>query len=65
MPVCVQFKERVVRVSSTGEHVVAAEGLASCVALVPAFPPVRPARIPAPMREALLKLQQPNELVVL
>ena len=53
------------RVSSTGEHVVAAEGLASCVALVPAFPPVRPARIPAPMREALLKLQQPNESVVL
>jgi hypothetical protein len=41
--------------SSTGEHVVAAEGLASCVALVPAFPPVRPARIPAPMREALLQ----------
>jgi hypothetical protein len=54
--ICVQFKERVVRVSSTGEHVVAAEGLASCVALVPAVAPVWPApcMIPAPMREALL-----------
>jgi len=51
-----KFKERVVRVSSTGEHVVAAEGLASCVALVPAVTPVWPApcMIPAPMREALL-----------
>jgi hypothetical protein len=53
--VCLQFKERVVRVSCSGEEQVVAEGLATCVALVPANPPVKPARIPAPVKEALLK----------
>jgi hypothetical protein len=56
--VCLQFKERVVRVSCSGEEQVVAEGLATCVALVPANPPVKPARIPAPMKETLLRLQQ-------
>jgi len=50
-----KFKERVVRVSFGGEEQVVAEGLATCVALVPANPPVKPARIPAPMKEALLQ----------
>jgi hypothetical protein len=55
--VCLQFKERVVRVSSSGQEQVAAEGVATCVALVPANPPVKPApcMIPAPLREALLQ----------
>jgi len=49
-----KFKERVVRVSNSGEQV-AAEGLATCVALVPGYPPVKPARIPAPMKEAMMQ----------
>jgi hypothetical protein len=53
--VCLQFKECVVRVSSTGEQQVVAEGLATCVTLLPGCPPVKPVRIPAPMREVLLK----------
>ena len=53
--VCLQFKERVVRVSCSGQEQVVAEGVATCVALVPANPPVKPARIPAPMKEALLR----------
>jgi hypothetical protein len=44
-----------VRVSSSGQEQVVAEGVATCVALVPANPPVKPARIPAPMKEALLR----------
>jgi hypothetical protein len=44
-----------VRVSSSGQEQVVAEGIATCVALVPANPPVKPARIPAPMKEALLQ----------
>jgi len=50
-----KFKERVVRVSSSGQEQVVAEGVATCVALVPANPPVKPARIPATMKEALLR----------
>ena len=43
------------RVSCSGQEQVVAEGVATCVALVPANPPVKPARIPAPMKEALLR----------
>ena len=49
------------RVSSSGEEQeVVAEGLASCVTLLPGSPPVKPVRIPAPMREMLLKLIAAN-----
>lgn len=45
------------RVSSSSEQVVA-EGAATCAALLPgsAGGPVKPVRIPAPMRDTLLRL---------
>ncbi|WIA30104.1 hypothetical protein OEZ86_000199 [Tetradesmus obliquus] len=52
----VKFKERVVRLSNSGsEQQVVAEGEATCVGLLPGCPPVKPARIPAPFRQALLR----------